>query len=516
MAEGLLVGGRYRLEARLGSGGMADVWRARDEFLGRVVAVKEVRLPAGLTAAGRGEAGERVLREARAAAALPHLSIITVHDVLQQDGRPWIVMDLITGPSLEELRRRGPLPPRRVAEIGLQLLDALSLAHARGVLHRDVKPANVMLSGHRAVLTDFGIATIEGDRRMTAAHGIIGSPGWMAPERLHDGHPVGPESDLWSLGATLYALAEGRRPFERSDALAMLGAVLVADPPPPERSGPLGPVLMGMMHREPARRPAPAVVRRALLAVLRGPGGATAAPDPAVLPYRTSGPDLLPTVPASSGRSRRSGAIRFVAVAALVAVLGVGFLLTRHGDAPAAPAAGSASTSASPSGIAPAGVRTGAPDPCSLLTDAQARELAAGTSRVSRRDSTSCTWGGLTITVRYSVDRAGRTAEAQAADTFALLRRQADNAAGTGGDPAVSVETSAVRAVPDLGAEAFAQDRTSKDLTATGGFLDSTKSTLWTRSGPLVLEIESSGASTVGELFARARRAAGYALDNAA
>ena len=125
-----------------------------------------------------------------------------------------------------------------------------------------MKPVNVMLSGHQAVLTDFGIATIEGDRRMTSAHGIIGSPGWMAPERLRDGHPVGPESDLWSLGATLYALAEGRRPFERSDALALLGAVLIDNPPPPERSGPLGPVLMAMMHREPAHRPAPAVVRR--------------------------------------------------------------------------------------------------------------------------------------------------------------------------------------------------------------------------------------------------------------
>jgi hypothetical protein len=137
-------------------------------------------------------------------------------------------------------------------------------------------------------------------------------------------------------------------------------------------------------------------------------------------------------------------------------------------------------------------------------------------SRGSRRDSTSCTWGGLTITVRYSVDRAGRTGEAQAADTFALLRRQADNAAGPGGDPAISIQTSDVRAVPDLGAESFAQDRVSTGLHGTGDVLDSTKSTLWTRSGPLVLEIESSGASTVGELFARARRAAGYALDNAA
>jgi hypothetical protein len=512
VAEGLLVGGRYRLETRLGSGGMADVWRARDEFLGRVVAVKEVRLPAGLTAAQRAEADERVLREARAAAALPHPSIITVHDVLQQDGRPWIVMDLITGPSLEELRRRGPLPPRRVAEIGLQLLDALSLAHARGVLHRDVKPANVMLSGDQAVLTDFGIATIEGDRRMTSAHGIIGSPGWMAPERLHDGHPVGPESDLWSLGATMYALAEGRRPFERPDALALLGAVLMDNPPPPERSGPLGPVLMAMMHREPAHRPAPAVVRRALLAVLTGTGAMTTAASPVVLRHRTSSPDRLPTGPASSGRNRRSGPILLAAVATLVAVLGVGFLLIRPGDAPAAPAA----RSASPFGIASAAARTGPPEPCSLLTDAQAGEFTAGTSRVSRRDSTSCTWGGLTITVRYSVDQAGKTGEAQAKDTFALLRRQAANAAGTGGDPAISVDNSDVRAVPDLGAEAFAQDRVSNDLTATGGLLDSTKSTLWTRSGPLVLEIESSGSSSVAKLSAQARKAAGYALEDAA
>ncbi|MBB4910500.1 serine/threonine-protein kinase [Actinophytocola algeriensis] len=204
-----LIAGRYRIGTMLGRGGMGVVWRATDEFLEREVAIKEMRLPVASgqeTATAHG----RTMREARSAAKLSHTAIITVHDVITHDDRPWIVMELIDGPSLAEVvRLNGPLPRNRVADIAISLLTALDAAHRKGILHRDVKPANVLVDGDRVVLTDFGIAAVDGSTALTATNQIIGSPQYLAPERITDGR-TGPPGDLWSLGVTLYVALTGR------------------------------------------------------------------------------------------------------------------------------------------------------------------------------------------------------------------------------------------------------------------------------------------------------------------
>lgn len=238
-----LLAGRYRLVALLGAGGMGTVWRAHDELLGRDVAVKRIDVDEDAPPDERAMLYARAAREARAAALLDHPGIITVHDVVEPDGLPWIIMELVEGRSLDQaVRDDGPFPPRRVAEIGARLLDALTAAHRRGLLHRDVKPANVLLADDgRVILTDFGIAAIEGDPALTRAGALVGSPGFIAPERLRD-QPAGPASDLWSLGATLYAAVEGRAPFDRATPMAALGAVLTEETPSPRRAGALAPL----------------------------------------------------------------------------------------------------------------------------------------------------------------------------------------------------------------------------------------------------------------------------------
>ncbi|MBZ4324216.1 serine/threonine-protein kinase, partial [Streptomyces huiliensis] len=209
-----LLAGRYRLLGRLGSGGMGVVWRAFDEVLGREVAVKEVRAPEHLREADVRVLHARLVQEARAAARISHRSVITVHDVVEERGRPWIVMELVRGRSLADvLEADGLLSPREAARVGSAVLRALRSAHAAGVLHRDVKPANVLLQDDgRVVLTDFGIALVEGTGTLTRTGDVIGSPDYLAPERALGKHP-GTPSDLWSLGATLYAAVEGMSPF---------------------------------------------------------------------------------------------------------------------------------------------------------------------------------------------------------------------------------------------------------------------------------------------------------------
>ena len=238
---GALVAGRYRLHAVAGRGGMGVVWLAGDELLRRHVAVKEVIWPPQLGQAERDQLGQRALREARAAARLDHPSVIRVYDFVEDDGRPWIIMPLIRYPSLTEvLREHGPMPPRRAARIGLQIADALQAAHAAGLVHRDVKPGNVLLGPQgQVVLTDFGMAIADGSTALTTAGVLIGSPAYMAPERAR-GQPATPAADLWSLGAMLYAAVEGRPPFDRDGALAILTAVVSALPDPPMRAGPCG------------------------------------------------------------------------------------------------------------------------------------------------------------------------------------------------------------------------------------------------------------------------------------
>ncbi|MET7459863.1 serine/threonine-protein kinase, partial [Nonomuraea sp. NPDC005501] len=209
------VGGRYRLIEPLGEGGMGVVWRAHDRLLDRTVAVKEVRYT-GVGDAQRADLNRRTIREARAAGRLDHPSVVVIHDVVEEDGRPWIVMQLVPSRSLAQaIGERGPLPVEQVALIGERVLGALRAAHATGVLHRDVKPENVLLADDgRVVLTDFGIATLEAEPGLTATGGLVGTPAYMPPERLN-GEPARPESDLWSLGATLYAAAEGAPAYRR-------------------------------------------------------------------------------------------------------------------------------------------------------------------------------------------------------------------------------------------------------------------------------------------------------------
>ncbi|MET9496330.1 serine/threonine-protein kinase [Streptomyces sp. NPDC006552] len=262
---GRLVAGRYRLLSKLGHGGMGTVWRAKDETVDREVAVKEPRVPDHLPERERATVFERMRREARAAARLGHPAVVTVHDVAVEDGRPWIVMEFVQGRSLGAVLQEGTLGAREAARIGLHVLGALEAAHAAGVLHRDVKPDNIMLGRHdRVVLTDFGIAQIEGETSLTDTGGFIGSPEFIAPERVLGRRP-GPASDLWSLGVVLYAATEGVSPFRRTNTPATLQSVLHATPAAPAAArGPLADAIHGLLQKDPGRRPDAAQVRALL------------------------------------------------------------------------------------------------------------------------------------------------------------------------------------------------------------------------------------------------------------
>ncbi|ADI10668.1 serine/threonine protein kinase [Streptomyces bingchenggensis BCW-1] len=250
-----LVAGRYRLLSVLGEGGMGTVWRARDEVLHREVAVKEVRASAELPAERSARMYTRLEREAWAAARINARGVVTVYDVATFDGRPWIVMELVRGRSLADvIGAGGALAPKEAARIGVEVLAALCAAHGAGVLHRDVKPANVLLADEgRVVLTDFGIATVEGDTALTMTGEVVGSPEYLAPERAL-GRTPGTASDLWSLGVLLYAAVQGRSPFRRTTALATLRAVVDDELPPPHRAGPLTSVIEGLMRKDPEER----------------------------------------------------------------------------------------------------------------------------------------------------------------------------------------------------------------------------------------------------------------------
>ncbi|WP_433341872.1 serine/threonine-protein kinase [Streptomyces sp. CA-253872] len=311
-----LLGGRYRLLARLGDGGMGTVWRARDEVVEREVAVKEPRLPAHLTAGQLATAHDRMRREARAAARIDHPSVVTVHDVVEEGGRPWVVMELVRGPSLADRLSEGTLDPREAARIGRDVAAALEAAHRGGVLHRDVKPANILLApGGRTVLTDFGIARIEGEESLTESGALIGSPEFMAPERVLGRHTEAP-SDLWSLGVVLYLAVEGVSPFRRSHHAGTLQAVLSTEPPLPARAGGgLAPLLMRLLRKEPAARPTAAEVRAELDAL------ATFAPG-RLTERRQALARWLPPALAGSRRARWGTAgVALALVAALVLAL---------------------------------------------------------------------------------------------------------------------------------------------------------------------------------------------------
>lgn len=269
--SGIVLAGRYRLGDVLGRGGMGKVWRAHDEVLHRTVAVKE--LTAGLYAAeaDRAVLHARTQKEARAAARITHPGVVTVHDVIDHDNRPWIVMQYVDGPSLADAAKEtGEVEPREAARIGLHVLSALRAAHGAGVLHRDVKPGNVLLARDgQVLLTDFGIAAIEGDSTITRTGELVGSIDYLAPERVRGGDP-GPASDLWSLGATLYTAVEGRSPFRRTSPISTMQAVVTEEPPPPERGGALAPVITALLRKDPADRPTAAETERMLLDAMEG------------------------------------------------------------------------------------------------------------------------------------------------------------------------------------------------------------------------------------------------------
>ncbi|GAB3076661.1 serine/threonine-protein kinase [Micromonospora schwarzwaldensis] len=252
----VVIAGRYRLIELVGRGGMGQVWRARDEELQREVAVKQVVPPNWLAEHERDELRARTLREARTAARLNHPSVVRVYDVVRVQGDPWLIMEYVPSRSLQELiEADGPLPYRRAAAIGVAVHAALRAAHEAGVLHRDVKPANVLLARDgRVLLTDFGLAVFEGgDGAMTRPGLVLGSPQYVAPERAAEG-VSSIEADLWSLGATLHAAVEGRSPYARSTAMATLAALASQPPDPAPHAGPLMPVLVGLLRRDPRHR----------------------------------------------------------------------------------------------------------------------------------------------------------------------------------------------------------------------------------------------------------------------
>ncbi|ULR52496.1 serine/threonine-protein kinase [Streptomyces deccanensis] len=283
--QGRIINDRYRLLRTLGAGGMGRVWLAYDEELACEVSMKEISLPdVPMDATEPAQRIARARSEARHAARLRgHPHVATVHDVVLHEGLPWIVMEYV--PDAIDLqavvRQRGPLPPEQVARIGLAVLDALTAGHRIGILHRDVKPANILLAADasgdpyaRVLLTDYGIALQPESRepRLTATAGILGTPGYLAPERAR-GEPPTPAADLFSLGATLYAAVEGRGPFDRRGEYATLTALLGEEPTPPARAGELAPVLHGLLIKDPVRRLSPEAVARGLERVTASGGG---------------------------------------------------------------------------------------------------------------------------------------------------------------------------------------------------------------------------------------------------
>ncbi|MGW7468604.1 serine/threonine-protein kinase [Streptomyces xantholiticus] len=326
-AEGRLLAGRYRLGGVLGRGGMGTVWRAVDETLGRTVAVKELRFPGSVDDDEKRRLITRTLREAKAIARIRNNSAVTVYDVVDEDDRPWIVMELVEGKSLAEVvREDGTLTPRRAAEVGLAILDVLRSAHREGILHRDVKPSNVLIGRDgRVVLTDFGIAQVEGDPSITSTGMLVGAPSYISPERAR-GHKPGPAADLWSLGGLLYASVEGCPPYDKGSAIATLTAVMTEPLDPPKNAGPLEEVIYGLLAKDPAQRLDDAGARTLLTRVVNAPER-PAEPEPSpeatrairlpsvppVLPAAPPGPAAGPKDPAAD---RLRGALRSVRNAA--------------------------------------------------------------------------------------------------------------------------------------------------------------------------------------------------------
>ncbi|MEW2303571.1 serine/threonine-protein kinase [Streptomyces sp. NPDC006655] len=346
-----LLAGRYRLGGVLGRGGMGTVWRAEDETLGRTVAVKELRFPSNIDEDEKRRLITRTLREAKAIARIRNNSAVTVFDVVEEDDRPWIVMELVEGKSLAEvIREDGLLDPKRAAEVGLAILDVLRSAHREGILHRDVKPSNVLISEHdgRVVLTDFGIAQVEGDPSITSTGMLVGAPSYISPERAR-GHKPGPAADLWSLGGLLYAAVEGTPPYDKGSAIATLTAVMTEPLEEPKNAGPLKDVIYGLLTKDPAQRLDDAGARAMLNAVVNMPAEAPADATRVVpLPPQPDAPEVEKNGGARRGEEageKLRGALRSVRKAAGAASASAATKVKSGGTGGAAGGAGGAAAS---------------------------------------------------------------------------------------------------------------------------------------------------------------------------
>ncbi len=379
-----LVAGRYRTERPVGRGGMGVVWLARDERLGRHVAIKQLGAFPGET----DDRTSRAMREARHAAALNHPNVVAVYDVVQHGGAPWLVMEYVDGPTLAQaVRARGALRPRGAADLGAQLAAALVAAHAAGVVHRDIKPANVLIGDRRPKLADFGTARAGADDQLTSTGMVTGTPTYMAPE-VADGHEPSEASDLWALGATIYFAVEGHDAYRsQGNPLATLRHIATNPPEPATSAGPLAPVLERLLDRDPARRGSAAQARADLQRVAEGQGvPASSAPTAAMRPVAPPSPPSTSTppsrasapptrsdlrqarpvpVPAHRGahRSPRRRWVPWLAVGGVLLLLAAGLALlagrddgaggAREGTGALSSSAGGAST-AQPAGDAPA------------------------------------------------------------------------------------------------------------------------------------------------------------------
>ncbi|WP_043267491.1 serine/threonine-protein kinase [Streptomyces sp. CT34] len=341
---GRLIADRYRLAEHVGRGGMGTVWRAEDELLGRYVAVKKLHVPLHLHDDEVQRLYERTRREARSAARITHPNVIVVHDVVDDEGLPCIVMEYIPSVTLSDvLKRQNTVPPGEAARIGRAMAAALRAAHDVGVLHRDVKPANVLLGNDgRIVLTDFGIAVEPGAPSLTKTGELVGSIQYLAPERLRPGiAEPGPACDLWALGAMLYQAVQGRTPFQRDTAIETAYAIATEECPPPSNAGHLTPVIEGLLVKEPDRRMDAHEAER-LLGL--APGTEAIPLDP---PTRSEAREASPAVPVPGGKRGRRMALWMVSTVVAAAIATGGALLW--------PGGGEASPSAHPSGAGASG-----------------------------------------------------------------------------------------------------------------------------------------------------------------
>jgi eukaryotic-like serine/threonine-protein kinase len=322
------IANRYVLRALLGRGGMGSVWRAYDTLLHREVAIKEIGFPAGLPSSETHAIRARAMREARSAASLSNPHVVTIFDVVQEEERGYIVMEFVGAPTLADVvHKEGSLPPERAAEIGLEVLTALQAAHDRGIVHRDVKPANVMIpEGGSAKLADFGIASVKDDAKITATGIVLGSPQFMAPEQA-SGAATGPQTDLWALGATLYFAVENDFPFDRGETIPTLAAVVHDPPREMIRAGGLEPTIEALLAKDPSDRPDPATLRRNLEQVATPVPSRASAPRPPESPI-----ERAPERSTATARPRRS-VVPFVAIL-LVLIAGAAIAYIAMRDEP--------------------------------------------------------------------------------------------------------------------------------------------------------------------------------------